>query len=284
MKLDLRCRCARKDGNVSRKRRPCVLNVAILTLVFAAAAQSTEIEKLRLAAEQGNADAQVRLGIRYGDGVGVPEDYQEAVRWYCLAAEQGDAEGQVRLGFMYYNGRGVRKDYIQAHKWFNLAASQATPREAGDYRSARRELAEDMTAPQVDEAQRRARQWQPKSWEQLKGNPEGPCSNPSITCSPLDEASGLCTSFGATQPVILHQSTPSYSAEALEAKIEGTVSLEAIVRRDGTVEVVRVIRSLGFGLEEEAIRTVSGWRFQPGTQYGDPVDVPVTIEVEFNLR
>ena len=150
--------------------RAHVLNAAILVLILAAevGAQSTEIERLRSAAEQGNANAQTGLGVMYASGEGVPQDYQEAVKWYRLAAEQGQASAQANLGAMYYNGKGVPQDYVQAHKWINLAASRTTPEKAGDYRSARDEVAEKMTASQVAEAQRLAREWQPKTWEQLK--------------------------------------------------------------------------------------------------------------------
>ena len=55
----------------------------------------------RLAAEQGDADAQSNLGVMYDSGHGVPQDYAEAVRWYRRAAEQGDASAQFDLGRMY---------------------------------------------------------------------------------------------------------------------------------------------------------------------------------------
>jgi TPR repeat protein len=69
---------------------------------------------------------------------------------------------------MYDTGQGVPQDYVQAHTWINLAASRATTGEA-KYRLARDSLAERMTASQVAEAQRLAREWQPKTWEQLTG-------------------------------------------------------------------------------------------------------------------
>ncbi len=184
------------------KTRVPVLNTTILVLVFAspAVAQSpTEIEELRLAAEQGDADAQYELGRMYNKGEGVPPDGQEAVRWlqlaaeqgnadaqlilgladaggeaarwYRLAAEQGNANAQAVLGAMYVTGEGVPQDYVQSHKWLNLAASRTTPEKAEDNRSLRDQLAELMTAPQVADAQRLAREWQPKTWEQLKANP-----------------------------------------------------------------------------------------------------------------
>ena len=125
----------------------------------------------RLAAEQGNADGQTNLGVVYATGQGVPQDYQEAVKWCRLAAEQGVAEAQGNLAFMYTTGQGVPQDYVQAHKWINLAASRTTTEKAGDYRLARDEVAEKMTASQVAEAQRLAREWQQQTWEQLKANP-----------------------------------------------------------------------------------------------------------------
>ena len=60
----------------------------------------------------------------YSRGEGVPQDYAEAVRWYRLAAEQGDAEAQFNLGVMYTDGKGVPQDYVLAHMWFNLSAAQ----------------------------------------------------------------------------------------------------------------------------------------------------------------
>ena len=125
----------------------------------------------RLAAEQGNALAQNNLGRMYNKGEGMPQNYGEAARWYRLAAEQGNANAQAVLGAMYVTGEGVPQDYVQSHKWINLAASQTTPEKAEDNRSLRDQLAELMTAPQVADAQRLAREWQPKTWEQLKANP-----------------------------------------------------------------------------------------------------------------
>lgn len=57
----------------------------------------------------------------YHDGRGMPQDYKEAVKWYHQAAEQGNADAQFKLGRMYANGYGVPQDYVQAHMWFNLS-------------------------------------------------------------------------------------------------------------------------------------------------------------------
>ena len=60
----------------------------------------------------------------YDKGQGVPQDYKTAVKWYRLAAEQGDADAQYNLGVMYDKGRGVPQDYKTAVKWYRLAAEQ----------------------------------------------------------------------------------------------------------------------------------------------------------------
>ena len=89
---------------------------------------------------------------------------------------------------------------------------------------------------------------------------------------------------GVSPPTILFKVDPQYSEEARKARYQGTVVLEAIVRRDGTVDILRVVRSLGFGLDENAIQALKKWKFRPGMRNGAPVDVALNIEVNFNLR
>jgi TonB family protein len=85
-------------------------------------------------------------------------------------------------------------------------------------------------------------------------------------------------------PVLVHRVEPEYSEEARKARFEGTVVLEAVVRKDGVIEIVRLVRHLGFGLDESAIEAVKKWRFRPGMKNGAPVDMPLRVEVSFNLR
>ena len=86
--------------------------------------QSAELQQLHQAAEQGDAEAQARLGSRYQVGEGVPQSHADAANWTRLAAEQGHARAQFRLGGMYYSGQGFPQDYAEADKWFRLAAEQ----------------------------------------------------------------------------------------------------------------------------------------------------------------
>jgi uncharacterized protein len=77
-----------------------------------------------LAAKQGHKDAQYRLGVMYDQGRGTSRDYAEAARWYEKAGAQGRPEAQYRLGEMYEQGSGVAQSYPDAMKWYLLAAKQ----------------------------------------------------------------------------------------------------------------------------------------------------------------
>jgi protein TonB len=87
-------------------------------------------------------------------------------------------------------------------------------------------------------------------------------------------------------PEIIKEVKPVYTDAAKEAKIQGTVEVEAVILADGTVGEVRVVRSLDreFGLDEEAIKAVKNWRFNPGKREDVAVPVLVNIELTFALR
>ena len=91
---------------------------------------------------------------------------------------------------------------------------------------------------------------------------------------------------GVESPRPIREVQPRYTAEAMRAKVQGEVWLEAVVLPDGTVGDVRVVRSLdrNFGLDAEAIRAAKQWRFIPGTRFGEPVAVLVTLAISFTLR
>jgi len=86
-----------------------------------------------------------------------------------------------------------------------------------------------------------------------------------------------------TPPSVLKRVEPQYTEAARRARCEGTVVLEAIVKSEGTVDILRVVRGLGFGLDESAVETLKQWQFKPGMRDGIPVDVAINIEVHFNL-
>jgi TPR repeat protein len=95
----------------------------------------------------------------YANGRGVPQDGAEAVRWFRLAANQGFAGAQFNLGVMYDTGEGVLQDYVEAHMWTNLAVAQSSGEDRDRRVRNRDNIAAKMTAEQIAEAQRRAREW-----------------------------------------------------------------------------------------------------------------------------
>jgi TonB family protein len=85
-------------------------------------------------------------------------------------------------------------------------------------------------------------------------------------------------------PRLIAEVKPRYTGLALRQKVQGTVVLEAVVTADGCVTQIRVVRSLDRGLDEEAVGAVAQWKFEPGRLAGAPVDVLVTIMVDFLVR
>jgi hypothetical protein len=110
----------------------------------------------RAQAVRGNAFSQMKLGIMYRMGYGVPQDFVLAVKWWRRAAERGNANAQCNLGFMYLYGVAVPEDTVQAYVWFNIAAG-AGHRDA----RAKRDIvaAWRLNSEELLEAQQRSSTW-----------------------------------------------------------------------------------------------------------------------------
>jgi protein TonB len=88
---------------------------------------------------------------------------------------------------------------------------------------------------------------------------------------------------GVSWPAILYKVEPEYSEEARKAKFEGVFVVSVVVDERGLARDFKIIRQLGLGLDEEAIKAIRKWRFRPGRRDGRPVAVRVPIEVTFRL-
>ena len=117
----------------------------------------------------------------------------------------------------------------------------------------------------------------------LYGSGRGPGLGPG---DGSETGSGLLPGNGVTPPRLLREVKPGYTGEAMRARIQGVVRLQAIVLPDGSVGNMKIIRSLDntFGLDEEALKSVGQWRFQPGTLAGRAVPVLIEVELAFTLR
>lgn len=88
---------------------------------------------------------------------------------------------------------------------------------------------------------------------------------------------------GVTPPRPIYSPEPEFSEEARKAKYQGTCTLMIVVDTDGKPINLRVVSSLGMGLDEKALETVRTWRFEPGQKDGHPVKVEMAVEVDFHL-
>jgi len=93
---------------------------------------------------------------------------------------------------------------------------------------------------------------------------------------------------GVTSPQLIKEVKPNYTGDAMRAKLQGIVEMEAVVLADGSVDPnrIKITRSLDstFGLDQQAVIAVKQWRFRPGTYKGQPVPVLVNVELTFTLR
>ena len=93
------------------------------------------------------------------------QDYTEAAKWYRLAAEQGDPQAQYNLGLAYAKGEGLTEDNVSAHMWLNLAAARFPASDTvnrGVAVASREAVAGRMSPEEIADAQKRAREWTPK--------------------------------------------------------------------------------------------------------------------------
>ena len=88
---------------------------------------------------------------------------------------------------------------------------------------------------------------------------------------------------GIEPPRLLREVRPDYTEAARRGAVEGDVLLEVIVLADGSVGEVRVVRGLGFGLDERAVEAMRRWRFRPAERRGVPVSVVVEVAMSFRL-
>jgi TPR repeat protein len=114
------------------------------------------------AAEQGVAQAQLALGVLYYTGQAGSANYSLAAKWLAAAADKGLADAQYRIGICYVLGQGVpQRDNIEAYKWFTLASAQGR-KDAAKYREDMPAIYR-MSAQQIAEADKRAKDFKPKS-------------------------------------------------------------------------------------------------------------------------
>jgi TonB family protein len=205
----------------------------------------------------GDKDGKVLLGVTL-------------VRLSGQSAEKGDRTSALAL-----LGQALRLDPDEPY-WHSIAAGLWN--EQGDRQRAARECSQAaQLSPDDDGLKQR--------FPSVLGvfvvghtNPHGvkPVVTHSLSRPQLNFAYG-------TGPILQSRSKPAYTEKARRAHYEGTVVLMIVVGADGSVPEAVVVRPLGLGLDESALRTVRGWKFKPATRDGKPVAVRLVMEVTFRL-
>lgn len=120
-------------------------------------------QDLKELADAGNAEAQYELGGFYHWGKVTAADFTKARQWYERAARQGNVDAMLGLAVIYGHGQGVPKDTAAAYRWLVLASGQhLAPQDAARIASARDDLAQHLTAQQIEAALAEARSFVPQ--------------------------------------------------------------------------------------------------------------------------
>ena len=113
------------------------------------------------------------------------------------------------------------------------------------------------------------------------GAPGNPPLGPNAVNVP--EAAELLKRFNMP-PIPVFRPDPAYTDEARAAGLEGSVVLEFEVNAEGLAQNIKVIKGLGMGLDEQAVKTLSQWKFRPAIRDGKPASQSFTTSMRFRLR
>jgi len=97
------------------------------------------------------------------------------------------------------------------------------------------------------------------------------------------EGEAMCRLRRGVFPHPVYRPEPEYDNQARKKKIQGTVFLSTVITKEGRTADIKVVKTLTPGLDQQAIKAVSRWRFEPVTQDGQPCPMRVQVEVSFHL-
>jgi hypothetical protein len=106
------------------------------------------------AAANANEKAQWKLGLGYMKGIGVPQDESTAAEWFKRASNGGDIRAQSALSEIYFSGRGVPVDYVRAYTWAKIASGSS-----GNDNDRLKLISSRMTPSEIEDANRRVSIW-----------------------------------------------------------------------------------------------------------------------------
>src|SRR5258705_13897295 len=135
------------------------------TKAYAQKKYAAAMKMFRPLAEKGHAAAQYQVALMHKMGLGVPKSEKEARKWSRLAAKQGNADAQQLMGSLYYKQSGEESpDVLRAYIWYEASAAQGNSEARKDLAS----LTKEMTPQQVAEARDKAQQRKPSYYAQCE--------------------------------------------------------------------------------------------------------------------
>jgi TPR repeat protein len=130
---------------------------------FAKKEYAAAVKLFRPLAEKGNALAQYRIAMMHKMGLGVSKDQKEAKKWSRLAAKQGNADAQLLLGSLYYKAEGDEApDVVRAYAWYDVSAEQGNAEAKKEIAA----IAKEMNPQQIADAQAKAKKCRSSNYEQ----------------------------------------------------------------------------------------------------------------------
>jgi TPR repeat protein len=219
----------------------------------------------RLAADKGDTMAQFRLGVMYDSGEGVPKDEKEAFKWFHRAAEGGELKAQMALATMYGGGHGTRKNTTEAVKWYRLAAEQGSS------------LAQYALGAVYEEgfdgvrSRKDAIEWYEKAAKQ--GMIEAKLAL-------LRFSAPVALTAEEASANLIGMIVPQDILASREVGASGKVSVRIIIDRKGYVTDATFLSGPEF-LSESALLTASELRYKPFLRDGQPVEGITTVSINF---
>jgi TonB family protein len=213
------------------------------------------------------APALIRLGISTWSSTKDPE---AAVEFFQKAQVGDPAHAGPALTWMAL----TQKQPAAAEDFFKQALALESPG------SAEQALTMELYSSFLN---RQNRSSEASSWQEQAGAARKTLGAHTLAVNRPSGIAGVRIGGGVTAPKLLSKVEPSYTEEARLAKYQGTVVVATDIGTDGTAQSMRVVRGLGLGLDEEALKAISQWKFQPAAKDGQPVAVQATIEVNFRL-
>jgi hypothetical protein len=208
-----------------------------------------DVNALKARAEAGEAAFQAYFGYLFASGSGgVPQNNEEAFKWYHKAADQGYVPAEYNLGVLYDEGRGVAQSHEAAYFWLSLAAASGGDR-AAEYGKRRDEAGLSLTLAQVDELKKRIAEWRPVKEVIAPAMPVAAVTVPVQEAAPKPMAPGVVIPWfrlppGVQKTINEHVGAGSIIGKVEKATEDGLIVYRAHVNKsDSGKDIVRVTES-----------------------------------------